>query len=126
MCCTEAERAKQLRTDELFIQEQERKSTVNQIMVQIQELQDKVNSLNDTREFVDPVPSQPMSIPSPRGSLSRDSCLQPDTRNSFGTENVFEDLPALGEPPAPFFGKLSSSESAPCEPVPLNTVRPAE
>ena len=43
-CCTEAERAKQLRIDELSFYEKERKSTVNLLMVQIQELQDKVNS----------------------------------------------------------------------------------
>ena len=47
MCCTEAERAKQLRIDVLSIQEKDIKSIVNQIMVQIQE--DKVNSLNDSR-----------------------------------------------------------------------------
>ena len=52
MCCTEAEMAKQLRRDELSIQERESKSTVNQPMVGIQELQEKVNSLNDGREFV--------------------------------------------------------------------------
>ena len=46
-CCTEAERAKQLRIDESFIQEKESQSTVNQLSVQIQELQDEVNSLND-------------------------------------------------------------------------------
>ena len=45
LCCTEAEKAKQLRGDELAIQEQERKSTVNQFMVQIQELQHKVKIL---------------------------------------------------------------------------------
>ena len=40
--CTEAER------------EEECKSTVNQLVVQIQELQDKVKSLSDSREFYDP------------------------------------------------------------------------
>ena len=64
-------------------------------MVQIQELQDKVNSLNDAKEFYDletasssglsHVPSQPVSIPSPRGMIGRNSCLQLDTRNSLGT-----------------------------------------
>ena len=49
---------------------------VNQLMVQIQDLQDKVNSLNEAKEFCDPetasssglshLPSQPMKIPSPR------------------------------------------------------------
>ena len=50
-CCTEAERAQQLRIDELSRQEKESQSTVNQLMVQIQEVQDKVNSLNVSREF---------------------------------------------------------------------------
>ena len=36
-CCTEAERAKQLRIDELSIHGKGRKSTVNQLMVRIQE-----------------------------------------------------------------------------------------
>ena len=62
--------------DELSIQEQESESIVNQLMVQLQEIQDKVNALNDSRESHDPetasssglphVPSQPMSNPSPR------------------------------------------------------------
>ena len=47
------------------------------------------------------VPSHPMSIPSPRGMISRDSCLQPDTRNVFGTSgNVFENPPTPKEPTA--------------------------
>ena len=71
----EADRARQLRTDEISTQKEESKSTVNQLMVQIRELQDKVNSLNDAKEFHDPetasgsglshVPSQPLIIPSP-------------------------------------------------------------
>ena len=59
-----------------------------------------MNSLNDAREFIDPgtasssglshVFSQLVRIPSRRGMISRDSCLQPDTRNSFGISgNVF-------------------------------------
>ena len=70
MCCTEGERAKQLRTDELSIQEKESQSTVNQLTVQVQELLDKVSSLDDARACFDPsssglshVPSQPVSIP---------------------------------------------------------------
>ena len=39
-----------------------------------------------------------MSVPSLRGMLSPDSCLQRDTRNSHGTSgNVFEDLLAPNE-----------------------------
>ena len=60
------------------------KSTVNQLMFQIQELLDKVISLNDAREFYHPetasssglshVPNQPMSTPSLHGLVGRDSC----------------------------------------------------
>ena len=46
MCCREAEIAKQLRWDELSIQERESQSGVNQLTVQIQDSQDKVKSLN--------------------------------------------------------------------------------
>ena len=45
ICCTEAERAWHLRCDELSAQKGVSNSTVNQLMVQIQELKDKVNSL---------------------------------------------------------------------------------
>ena len=91
ICCTEAERARQLRCDELSTQKEENNSTVNQLLTQLQDLQDSVNSLNGAKEVCDPktasssgvshVPRQPMSIPSPRGVTSRDSCLPLDTRN---------------------------------------------
>ena len=75
-------------------------SAMNKLMVTIQELQDKVNSLNDSRDFHDPepasssglshVPNHPVIVPSPRGTLRRDPCLQLDTRNLQGiTGNVF-------------------------------------
>ena len=110
---------------------------MNQLTVQILELQDNVNSLNNSREFYDPetasssglsfVPRHPVSIPSPRGMLSRDSCLQPDTRNLYGTSgNVFEDLPAPNEPTAACSGNSRSLAGAQCEPVSLNTGRLAE
>ena len=54
MCCTEAERARQLKSDELSTQKEESKFTVNQLMVQIEELQDRFNPLNDAKEFYDP------------------------------------------------------------------------
>ena len=123
MCCTEPEK--------------ESKSTVNQLMVQIQELQGWVNSLNDAFECFDPetassygsphVPSQPMSIPSPCGLISRDSCLQLATRNSCGTSgHFFEDQSAPSELPAAFFGNSRSMASAPCELVSRNKGRLAE
>ena len=114
ICCAEADRARQLRINELLTKKEERKSTVNQLMLQIQELQDKMNSGNDAEEFYNPetasssgfshVPSQPMSILSPRGMIRRDSCLQLAARNSLGTSgHVLADLPAPGEPSQALF-----------------------
>ena len=98
-CCTEGERAQQLRIDELSRQEKESQSTVNHLVVQIQEVQDKVNSLKVSMDFVDletpssslltRVPSHPVIVPSLCGMLSRDSCLQLDTRNLHGTQETF-------------------------------------
>lgn len=81
ICCTEAERTQQLRVDDLSRQElQESQSTLNQLTVQIQEVQDKANSLNESRGFHDPetasssglshVPSHPMIVPSSSGGLA--------------------------------------------------------
>ena len=94
-CCTEAARARQLTSDVLSTQKEESKSTVNQLLAQFQDMQDKVNSLNGAKEHYDPeaasssglshVSSQPRSVPSPRGMISRDSCLQIATQNSLGT-----------------------------------------
>ena len=39
--------SRQLKIDELSMQQKENPCTVNQLTVQIQDLQDKVNSLND-------------------------------------------------------------------------------
>ena len=95
--------------------QQERNLTaVSQLLTQIQDLQNKVNSLSDAREFYDHltasssrashVPSQPLIIPSPRELRSRDSGLPLDTRNVMGTRgNVFESLPAREGPPSALF-----------------------
>ena len=104
----------------------ENPSAVNQLLSQIQELQDKVNSLNEEKEFcaletaissgMFHVLNQPSSIPSPRGMIGRDSCLQPDTRNSLGTlEHVFEGPPAAEWPSPSFFKIPKNLTSSPCE-----------
>ena len=54
ICCEERDRARQLRIDALSVQQEENPSTVNQLLAQIQELQDKVNSLDDAKEFFGP------------------------------------------------------------------------
>ena len=81
----ETEKARQLRTDELDAQKKEEPSTMNRLWSPIRILQEKVNAVNEEKEFYDPetasssgmshVPSQPSRIPSPRGMLSRASGL---------------------------------------------------
>ena len=89
------------------------------------------------KEFYDPetasrsglshVPSQPMSIPSPRGMFRRGSCLQPDTRNSLGTSgHIYEGLRARGEPSSELFGHLKNLASASCRSTPVDTGKIAE
>ena len=91
-----------MRTDELYAQKKEEPSTVNKLLSRIQDLEDKVNALNEEKEFYDPetastsgmshVPSEPSRIPSPRGMLRRDSGLRHFSRNSTGTSgNVLEE-----------------------------------
>ena len=117
-----------------FLFKRKSQSTMNLLTVQIQELQDKVNSLSNAREFYDPwtasssglshVSSHPTRIPSPHGMLSRDLCLQPGTRNSIGISgNAVEDLHAPNEPSAAFFGNSWGLASAQWEPVSLNAGR---
>ena len=63
---------------------------------QIQDLQERVNCMNDSREFQEKesicsgklshVPSQPAVVPSPRSMLSRDRSMPPDTWNLSGTQ----------------------------------------
>ena len=106
-------------------------------MAQIQELQDKVNSLYDSRGFYDSetasssglshVPSQPVSIPNPRGMIGRDPCLQPDTRNSLGTSgHVFEGLLARGEPSSALFVVSHNSAVSSCRLKPSDSRKIAE
>ena len=53
ICCEETDRARQARIDELSTH-QKRDATVSQLLTQNQDLQNKVNSLSDAREFYDP------------------------------------------------------------------------
>ena len=50
ICREETERARQLRTDELYDQKKEELYTVNQQFSQIRTLQDKVNALKEEKE----------------------------------------------------------------------------
>ena len=99
------DRARQARIDELSMHQERNPTTVSQLVNQIQDLQNKVNSLSGARELYDPetasssgathVPSQPSTMPSPRTVPCRDSGLPHDTRNIVGSSgNFFERLPA--------------------------------
>ena len=93
ICCEETDRAGQARIDELSMHQERNPTTVSQLLTQIQDLQDKANSLSDARKFDDPetasssgathVPSQPFSFPSPRTMPCRDSGLPHDTQKTF-------------------------------------------
>ena len=68
------------------------------------------------------VPSQPMSTPSFRRMISRDSCLQHDTRNSLGTSgHVFEGLSARGEQCSALFQNSKNLASSSCRLKPNDT-----
>ena len=97
----ELRRAQELRVDEFSVRKlRESHDTIQKLTSQIQELQERVNCMNDPGEFQDiesnyngkfaHVPSQPALVPSPRSMLSRDQSLQLDTWNFSETQgNVF-------------------------------------
>ena len=51
ICYEETDRARHARIDELSMHQEKNPPTVSQLFTQIQELQNKVNSLSDEREF---------------------------------------------------------------------------
>ena len=51
VCCEETDRARQARIDELSLHQERNPTTVRQLLTQIQDVQNKVNSLSDARDF---------------------------------------------------------------------------
>ena len=100
----ELRRTQELRVDEFSVQKLRGRVMIRYSSTsQIQELQERVNCMNDVGKFHDfesnyggifsHVPSQPAVVPSPCGMLSRDQSLRPDTWNLLGTSrNVFESI----------------------------------
>ena len=96
----EKKRAQELRVDEISKQKlRESHETIQRLTSKVQELQERMNHLNDSGEFQEEgsnysgtfshVPSQPAGIPSPRSMLSCDNRLALDTWNLSGSqENV--------------------------------------
>ena len=100
LCCEETDLARQAGIDELSMHQKKNPTTVTQLLTQIQDLQNKVNSLSDAREPDDlatasssgasHVPSESSTVPSPSTMFCCDSGLPHDTRNSMGTSgNIF-------------------------------------
>ena len=97
----EMTRAPELHFDEVSVQKlRENHETIQKLTSQLQEMQDQMNSMNDSGKFQEVesnysgrlsyVPSQPAVIPSLRTMLSRDKRLPLDTWNTSGLqENVF-------------------------------------
>ena len=81
ICCEETDRARQAGIDDLSMHQKRVPTTVGQLLTQIQDLQNKVNSLSDAREFDDPetasssgaprVPSRPDHSESQRNAQPR-------------------------------------------------------
>ena len=104
-CCAEAHRARQAGVDELSMHQERNPATLRRLLTQSQDLQNKVNSLSDAREFYDlkqravlerptfPVRTLLFRVPEP--CLAAILRLPHNSRNIMGTSgNVFERLPA--------------------------------
>ena len=99
ICCEETDQARQARIEELSMQQQRHPTTVSQMMAQILDLPNKVNSLSDAREFDDPesgtnsgsthVPDQTSTILSSRTLPHCDSGLPRNTQNCTGIVKRF-------------------------------------
>ena len=97
----EINRAQELRVDEISVQQlRENHETIQQLTSHLQQMQEQMNSMNDSGDFQDVesnssgrlshVSSQLAMIPSSRSKLSRDKRLPLDTWNQSGSqENVF-------------------------------------
>ena len=109
----ELKRIQELRIDEFSRRLIENQDTINELTARIQELQNEVNCMNDSRDFKDAesvrsgpshVPSQPAFFPSdrdPGGLLSRNN-QPPDIWNSQGTSgNFFANPRASSSSPYP-------------------------
>ena len=123
-CCEEADRARQERIDELSMHQERNLATVSQLLAQIQDLHNKVNSLADAREFYDPetasssgvthVPSKPSTIPSPRTMpCPRFGISARYTEFKTGaSRNLCERPPAQEGRPSTFFNKSKNMASS--------------
>ena len=117
----EVKRTQEMRIDEFSRDElRESHATIQELTSQIQELQERMNYMSDSREFQDVesicsgnlchVPSQLAIVPSLGRMLSGDQSLRPETWNLLGTSgNVFDSPRALSNSSStPYQGMLHS------------------
>ena len=96
---------------------------MNQLLAQMQDLQDKVDSLNDKRKFCDPEPASSSGI----FLVPSESSRNDSQRFLFAAQhtdldgNVFEDLPAREGPFPAFFENPKNLVASFCGLRPGNT-----
>ena len=99
-CCEEIEETRRARSEELYLQQRRNPTTVSQMMAHIRDLQNKVNSMSDAREFHVPEPgssSGATHVPDPDSTILSSRTLPRcnfglprNTHNCTGiTGNVF-------------------------------------
>ena len=76
-CCEESDRARQAKLDELSVMQQRDPQTVSQLLAQMRESQDKVNSLSDAREFHDPETAGSSGYQSTLNKSELQNCASP-------------------------------------------------
>ena len=128
----ELKRAQELRVVQKL---RESHDTIQRLTSQIQELQERVNCMNDSGEFQDlasnysgnfsHVPSQPAVVPSPRSMLSRDRSMPFDTWNLSETQgNVFGNpRPMFVSSETPCQGILHSTNQSATGAIPVQEVQ---
>ena len=125
-------RAQELRVDEYSLYKTLREShdTIQRLTSQIHELQERVNYMNDLREFsryridlewkLSHVPSQPAVVLSPQSMLSRDQRLPLDTWNLSEPQDLSEPQGNVFGNPRPMF----DSSQRPCQGI-LHSTTPS-
>ena len=113
-------RAQEQRIDEVSVEKlTENHETIQQITSQLHQMQEQMNSMNDSGDFqevesnksgrLSHVSSQPVMIPSSRSMLSRDKHLPLDTWNQSGSQdNVYGNQFSTFDAPRDYLQRIQS------------------
>ena len=139
ICCADTDRARQLKLGEFSTQKEENFSTVNQLMVQIQELKDKVklipwmmqknSMILKLRAALDypTFPANPWVFRAPDEWLAAILAVSLIHGTHWSISgHVLEGLPARGEPSSAFFENSKNLASSSCRLKPIDTGKIAE